>query len=420
MRTVTLRLKREPTKSGSSLGCLMPHSHTIVSCYQHVVVRTLIMDLCTVLYLVSQHYWSETFQAFEAWHLKAMVCDLVIQASFGVAASFAATTATTATATTATATAATAAAVTAPVWLPAACAVAGVATAAAVAKMMVDYSCDPPRSQLGVGAFGEVTLHKEGGKSWALKRISHAVLQHRQLQGAAATERRALEMSQCSFVVQYFGHVACNHDTVLVMELLDDLTKTYTTRQLWGNEQKVRLDVACIASALQHIHQQKVYHRDVKPGNLLLDALGRCKLCDFGCAKIGGGRAYSFVGTAEYMAPEVIERKGHDSSVDWWGLGCVIYELLSGNRMFKGKRDHVFSAILQGVGAAEMETIEACPSAADLITKLCTVPQERIDSMEVIRAHSWYCDQVDFHWPVAHSAMLGRRTNQSADFMSFL
>eukprot|EP00435_Cladocopium_sp_Y103_P050237 s384_g15.t1 len=189
------------------------------------------------------------------------VCDLVIQASFGVAASIAATTATTAaTATTATATAAaaTAMAVTTPVWLPAACVVAGVATAAAVTKMVVDFTYQPNGSQLGVGAFGEVTLHREGGKSWALKKISHAVLQHRQLQGAAETERRALEISQCSFVVQYFGYAACNHETVLVMELLHDLTKTYTSHQLWGNEQKVRLDVACIANALQHIHQQKV------------------------------------------------------------------------------------------------------------------------------------------------------------------
>ena len=351
-----------------------------------------------------------------------MVYDLMIQASFGVASLAATTTyatsasmatATAATAATATATAATAAtamAVTTPVWVPVVCTVVGVATAAAAAKvitMAVTSMNDQPNGlQLGVGAFGEVTLHREGEKSWALKKISHAVLQHRQLQGAAEIERQALEISQSCFVVKYFGHVASDCETVLVMELLDDLTKTYTNCNLWGNESKVRLDVACIVNALQHIHQQKVYHRDVKPGNLLMDSLGRCKICDFGCAKIGGGRTYSFVGTAEYMAPEVIQRTGHDASVDWWGLGCVIYELLSTRRMFRGRRDEVFSAILQGVGAADMDAVKAYPRAADLITKLCAVPQERLDSMEAIRAHPWYCGSAEFHWPVAHAATL--------------
>ncbi|CAK9023481.1 unnamed protein product, partial [Durusdinium trenchii] len=77
-----------------------------------------------------------------------------------------------------------------------------------------------------------------------LKKISHAVLQHRQLGRAALW---------CSF-----GDVVSNRETVLVMELLDDLMQTYTSRNLWHNEDMVRLDVAYVVDdALQHIHQQK-------------------------------------------------------------------------------------------------------------------------------------------------------------------
>lgn len=85
-----------------------------------------------------------------------------------------------------------------------------------------------------------------------------------------------------------------------------------------------------------HEHQGGVAYRDLKPENLLLDAQGHVKLVDFGFAKRLGHKndrpveTYTLCGTPEYLAPEVIQNKGHTTAVDWWALGILIYEFLTG------------------------------------------------------------------------------------------
>eukprot|EP00933_Yihiella_yeosuensis_P013893 TRINITY_DN12665_c0_g4_i1.p1 TRINITY_DN12665_c0_g4~~TRINITY_DN12665_c0_g4_i1.p1 ORF type:complete len:553 (-),score=120.96 TRINITY_DN12665_c0_g4_i1:275-1777(-) len=89
--------------------------------------------------------------------------------------------------------------------------------------------------------------------------------------------------------------------------------------------------VAGIAEGLQHLHTRKIAHRDLKPGNVLLDSRGNPKLCDLGFARFVLSRTYTFLGTPEYMSPELLDfPHEHDHRVDWWALGVLAFELFAG------------------------------------------------------------------------------------------
>ena len=81
---------------------------------------------------------------------------------------------------------------------------------------------------------------------------------------------------------------------------------------------------------LEFLHNKHIVHRDLKPENILIDSKGSLKLSDFGFAKVVENKTYTCCGTPEYMAPEMILCRGHDKSVDYWALGCLLYELLVG------------------------------------------------------------------------------------------
>lgn len=84
--------------------------------------------------------------------------------------------------------------------------------------------------------------------------------------------------------------------------------------------------------AIGHLHDKHIIYRDLKPENILMDQNGYICLTDFGLAKIleGNAQAYSFCGTPDYLAPEILTEKGHSFPVDWWAVGILTYEMIVG------------------------------------------------------------------------------------------
>ncbi|KAL6427873.1 hypothetical protein ACFW04_008364 [Cataglyphis niger] len=254
---------------------------------------------------------------------------------------------------------------------------------------------------LGVGGFGRVELVQIAGdntRSFALKQMKKAQIVETRQQQHIMSEKRIMSEADCDFVVKLYKTFKDRKYLYMLMEAcLGGELWTVLRDKGHFDDSTTRFYTACVVEAFDYLHSRNIIYRDLKPENLLLDNQGYVKLVDFGFAKRldHGRKTWTFCGTPEYVAPEVILNKGHDISADYWSLGVLMFELLTGTPPFTGADPmKTYNIILKGIDAIEFPR-SITRNAMALIKKLCRDnPAERLGyqkgGISEIQKHKWF------------------------------
>ncbi|GAV00456.1 hypothetical protein RvY_11299-2 [Ramazzottius varieornatus] len=259
---------------------------------------------------------------------------------------------------------------------------------------------------LGIGGFGRVelvqTVHDQS-KTFALKTMKKSHIVETRQQEHIMSEKRILEECNSEFIVKLYRTFKDRKYLYMMLECLQG-GEVWTVLRDRGSfdEPIAKFYTGCVVEALAYLHSRGIIYRDLKPENMLLDSKGYVKLVDFGFAKrLGIGRkTWTFCGTPEYVAPEIILNKGHDLSADYWSLGILMYELLTGSPPFTAVDPmRTYNIILRGIDAIEFHR-KITRVAANLIKKLCRDnPSERLGAgkggFNDVKKHQWF---TGFNW----------------------
>uniref|UniRef100_A0A6Q2ZJ76 cGMP-dependent protein kinase n=1 Tax=Esox lucius TaxID=8010 RepID=A0A6Q2ZJ76_ESOLU len=258
---------------------------------------------------------------------------------------------------------------------------------------------------LGMGGFGRVELVKltDEDTTFALKCIKKKHIVDTRQQEHIYSEKNILQQTNSQFIVRLFRTFRDDKYVYLLMEAcLGGELWSILRDMSYFEEQTGRFCIACVLEAFDYLHTRGIIYRDLKPENLLLGAEGYVKMADFGFAKrIGmGKKTWTFCGTPEYVAPEVIMNKGHDFGADCWSLGILIYELLTGSPPFSGTDPiKIYTMVLHGIEKVDFpKRISKRPD--DLIRRLCKLnPVDRLGNKKNgiidIKKHKWF---QGFNW----------------------
>ncbi|XP_052451701.1 ribosomal protein S6 kinase alpha-3 isoform X5 [Carassius gibelio] len=257
------------------------------------------------------------------------------------------------------------------------------------------------RKVLGQGSFGKVFLVRkttgpDAGQLYAMKVLKKATLKVRD-RVRTKMERDILVEVNHPFIVKLHYAFQTEGKLYLILDFLrgGDLF-TRLSKEVMFTEEDVKFYLAELALALDHLHGLGIIYRDLKPENILLDEEGHIKLTDFGLSKESidhENKAYSFCGTVEYMAPEVVNRRGHTYSADWWSYGVLMFEMLTGTLPFQGKdRKETMTMILKAkLGMPPFLSSEAQSLLRSLFKRN---PSNRLgagpDGVEEIKRHQFY------------------------------
>lgn len=254
---------------------------------------------------------------------------------------------------------------------------------------------------LGQGSYGKVFLVRkvkgsDAGQLYAMKVLKKATLKVRD-RVRSKMERDILAEVNHPFIVKLHYAFQTEGKLYLILDFLrgGDLF-TRLSKEVMFTEEDVKFYLAELALALDHLHGLGIIYRDLKPENILLDEEGHIKITDFGLSKEAidhDKRAYSFCGTIEYMAPEVVNRRGHTQSADWWSFGVLMFEMLTGSLPFQGKdRKETMALVLKAkLGMPQFLSAEAQSLLRALFKRNpCNRLGAGLDGVEEIKRHPFF------------------------------
>merc|ERR1719215_2335758 len=207
---------------------------------------------------------------------------------------------------------------------------------------------------LGCGGFGAVEMveHVKTTETYALKALSKGYVVKSGMQASVMSEKNVQLMCNSPFFVTLYETYNGEQSLYFLLELAlgGELYATYNKKNMWGNDACAKYYVAGTTHAFEHLHSKKIVFRDLKPENLLLNEQGHVKLTDMGLAKVLVGKTFTTCGTPDYFAPELIASKGHTHAVDWWTLGVLTFELMSGHPPFESAYPmQIYSKVMKGI-----------------------------------------------------------------------
>jgi serine/threonine protein kinase len=256
---------------------------------------------------------------------------------------------------------------------------------------------------LGKGSFGKVMLvrHKGTKEHFAMKTLrKQALIQRNQIEHTT-TERKIVENFDHPFLCKLHYAFQTTDKLYMVMNYMGGGELFFWLKKdRRFSTVRARLYSAEIILGLKALHDKDIIYRDLKPENLLIDLEGHIRLTDFGLSKeaVAGysakGGTNTFCGTPEYLAPEILENKGHGKAVDWWSLGTLMYEMLHGLPPYYDQNmQRMYDKILHA--NLRFPAYTTAP-AKDVLTKLLDrKPTSRLGSTggtEEIMEHEFFTD----------------------------
>ncbi|CAD8073895.1 unnamed protein product [Paramecium sonneborni] len=205
---------------------------------------------------------------------------------------------------------------------------------------------------IGKGSYAKVLLVRKNdtGKLYAIKALKKKYIQQKRQEEHIMVERNVLVSANHPFIIKLAFSFQNERKLYFVLEYCPggELFNLLQKKKKLTEDQ-CRFYVCQMILAIEYLHENNIIYRDLKPENVILDADGYIRITDFGLSKKNVKQdkdAYSVCGTPEYLAPEILMKQGHGKPVDWWTLGCIIFEMITGMPpYYSNQRSELFEQI---------------------------------------------------------------------------